>query len=108
MSVPLQFSFACSSTTKNTGLIGQTSLDFLVTGTNDGYFALYQIAQLGSHPPLNPYPVALQEPIQANNTDLATYLAHWIQYLTAQALSGCFLSDQYFMIKFVAGLHNSL
>ncbi len=93
MSLPLQFSFACSSTTKNTGLIGQTSLDFLVTGTDHGYFALYQIAQLGSHPLLNLYPVALQEPIQANNTDLATYLAHWIQYLTAQALSGCFLSD---------------
>jgi len=93
---------------KNTGLLGQTSLDFLVTGTDDGYFALYQIAQLGGHPLLNPYPVALQEPIQANDTDLATYLAHWIQYLTAQALSGCFLSDRYFIIKFVAGLHNSL
>ncbi len=93
---------------KNVGLLGHPSLDFLVTGTDDGYFALYQLAQLGGHLILNPYPVVLQEPIQDTDMDLASYLANWIQYLMTQALSGYFLSDWYFVIKFVTGLHSSL
>jgi len=93
---------------KNTGLLGHLSLDFLITGTDDGYFALYQLAQLGGHPLLNPYPIILREPLQDADTDLASYLANWIQYLMTQALSGHFLSDQYFIVKFVVGLHSSL
>jgi len=93
---------------KSTGLIGHPNLDFLVTGTDDGYFALYQLAQVGGHPLLSPYPTALHEPTQTIDADLASYLSSWIQYLMAQALSGCFLSDRYFIIKFVAGLHSSL
>jgi len=93
---------------KNTGLLGHTTLDFLVTSTDDGYFALYQIAQIGGHPLLSPYPIVLYAPIQNTDTDLASYLANWNQYLTTQALSGHFLSDRYFIIKFVAGLHPSL
>jgi len=93
---------------KNTGLIGHPTIDFLVMGTDDGYFALYQLAQIGGHPLLTPYPTTLHEPIQVAEADLATYLSGWIQYLTAQALSGYFLSDRYFIIKFVAGLHSSL
>ena len=92
---------------KNTGLLG-TTLDFLVTSTDDGYFALYQIAQIGGHPLLSPYPIVLYAPIQNTDTDLASNLANWNQYLTTQALSGHFLSDRYFIIKFVAGLHPSL
>jgi len=93
---------------KGIGLLGHPSLDFLVTGTDDGYFSLYQIAQIGGHPLLNPYPVIPSEPVQSLDTDLATYLSTWIQYLTVQALSGRFLSDHYFIIKFVAGLHSTL
>ncbi len=93
---------------KNTGLSGHSTLDFLIMGTDDGYFVLYQLAQLCGHPLLNPFPTALHEPIQSMDNDLAAYIAHWIQYLTAQALSGCFLSDWYFIIKFVIGLHASL
>jgi len=66
---------------------------------------LYQLAQIGSHLLLNPYPTVLCEPIEDANTDLASYLANWIDYLTTQALLGYFLSDCYFIIKFVAGLH---
>jgi len=93
---------------KNTGLLSHNTLDFLMTGTDDGYFALYQLAQIGGHPLLNPYPIILHAPNQNADTDLASYLANWIQYLTTQALSGHFLSDRYFIIKFVAGLHPSL
>lgn len=93
---------------KSIGLLGHNFFDFLVTGTDDGYFALYQLAQLGGHPLLNPYPIALHEPTQSVDLDLAAYLTQWIQYLTMQALSGCFLSDRYFIIKFVAGLHPTL
>jgi len=93
---------------KVTGLLGQSSFDFLVTGTDDGYFALYQLAQLGGHPLLTPFPVVLTEPTQSVDNDLAAYLGAWIHYLTSQALSGCFLNDHYFMLKFVAGLHSSL
>ncbi len=66
---------------------------------------LYQLAQIGSHLLLNPYPTVLCEPIEDANTDLASYLANWIHYLTTQALLGHFLSDHYFIIKFVMGLH---
>jgi len=93
---------------KNTRLMGHPTLDFLVTGTDNGYFALYQLAQIGGHPLLTPYPTILHEPIQAAEADLATYLSSWIQYLTAQALLGYFLSDRYFIIKFVASLQSSL
>jgi len=93
---------------KATGLIGQSSFDFLVTGTDNGYFALYQLAQLGGHPLLTPFPIVLTEPVQSVDTNLATYLSNWIHYLTSQALSGYFLSDCYFILKFVAGLHMSL
>jgi len=93
---------------KSTGLIGHPNLDFLVTGTDNGYFALYQLAQIGGHPLLLPYPTALHKPTQTIDTDLASYLSSWIQYQTAQAISGCFLSDRYFIIKFVAILHLSL
>jgi len=93
---------------KNTRLLGHPSLDVFVTSTNDGYFSLYQLAQIGRHPLFNPYPTVLHEPTQNADTDLASYLAKWIQYLTMQALSGHFLSDCYFIIKFVAGLHPSL
>jgi len=78
---------------KNTGLLGHNTLDFLVTGTDDGYFALYQLAQIGGHPLLNPYPIILHALTQNADTDLASYLVNWIQYLTTQALSGHFLSD---------------
>jgi len=54
-------------------------LDFLVMGTDDGYFAPYQLVQLGGHPLLKPFPTALQEPIQSMDNDLTSYLAHWIQ-----------------------------
>jgi len=60
---------------KNTGLLGHSTLDFLVTGTDDGYFALYQIAQIGGHPLLSLYPIVLYAPIQNTDTDLASYLA---------------------------------
>jgi len=90
------------------GLLGQMNFEFLVTGTDDGYFALYQIAQIGRHPLLNLFPFILHEPIQNIDMDLALYLGQWIQYLTTQALSGSFLSDCYFIIKFVAGLHLNL
>jgi len=90
------------------GLLGQSSFDFLVTGMDDGYFSLYQLAQLGGHPLLTPFPVILTEPIQSVDTNLAAYLGGWIHYLTSQALSGYFLSDCYFILKFVAGLHLSL
>jgi len=93
---------------KSIGLVGHPTLDFLATGTDDGYFAFYQLAQLGGHPLLNPYPMVVSEPTQGVDTDLATYLSTWIHYLTIQALSGQFLSDRYFIIKFVAGLHASL
>jgi len=93
---------------KATGLLGQSSFDFLVTGTDDGYFALYQLAQLGGHPLLTPFPVVLTEPTQLVDNDLAAYLGAWIHYLTSQALSGYFLSNRYFILKFVAGLHLSL
>jgi len=93
---------------KATGLMGHASFDFIVTGTDDGYFALYQLAQLGGHPLLTPFPIVLTEPLQSAETDLATYLGSWIHFLTAQALSGCFLSDRYFILKFVVGLHSSL
>jgi len=93
---------------KATGLLGQSSFDFLVTGMDDGYFALYQLAQLGGHPLLTPFPVVLTEPTQSVDNDLAAYLGAWIHYLTSQALSGYFLSDCYFILKFVAGLHSSL
>jgi len=93
---------------KSTGLLGHSSFDFIVTSTDDGYFALYQLAQLGGHPLLTPFPVVLTEPIQSADTDLASYLGDWIHFLTARALSGSFYSDRYFIIKFVAGLHSSL
>jgi len=93
---------------KATGLLGHSSFDFLVMGMDDGYFALYQLAQLGGHPLLTPFPVVLTEPVQSADTDLAAYLSSWIHFLMAQALSGYFLSDQYFILKFVAGLHSTL
>jgi len=93
---------------KSTGLMGHPTPDFLVMGTDNGYFALYQLAQIGGHPLLTPYPTTLHEPIQVAEADLATYLSSWIQYLTAQALSGYFLSDCYFIIKFGASLQSSL
>jgi len=60
-------------------LNGHSMLDFLVMGTDDGYFAPYQLVQLGGHPLLKPFPTALQEPIQSMDNDLTSYLAHWIQ-----------------------------
>ncbi len=90
---------------KATGLIGQSSFDFLVTGMDDGYFALYQLAQLGGHPFLTPFPVVLTKPVQSVDANLSTYLGTWIHYLTSQALSGYFLSYHYFILKFVIGLH---
>jgi len=71
---------------KSTGLLGHSSFDFIVTGTDDGYFALYQLAQLGGHPLLT------TEPIQSADTDLASYLGDWIHFLTTRALSGSFYS----------------
>jgi len=88
--------------------MGHSSFDFLITGTDDGYFALYQLAQLGGHPLLTPFPVVLTKPVQSADLDLATYLGSWIHFLMAQALSGYFLSDRYFILKFVAGLHSTL
>jgi len=78
---------------KSTGLLGHSSFDFIITSTDDGYFALYQLAQLGGHPLLTPFPVVLSEPIQSIDTDLASYLGDWIHFLTAWALSGSFYSD---------------
>jgi len=78
---------------KSIGLSGPSTLDFLITGTHDGYFALYQLAQLGRHPLLKPFTTVLHEPIQSMDNELAAYLAHWIQYLTAQALSGCLIGS---------------
>jgi len=72
---------------KSTGLIGHPNLDFLVTGTDDGYFALYQLAQVGGHPLLSPYPTALHEPTQTIDADLASYLSSWIQLLRYEAKS---------------------
>ena len=88
--------------------MGHSSFDFLITGTDDGYFALYQLAQLGGHPLLTPFPVVLTEPVQSADSDLAAYLSSWIHFLMAQALSGYFLSDRYFILKFIAGLHSTL
>jgi len=93
---------------KAVGLMGHSLFDFLITGTDDGYFALYQLAQMGGHPLLTPFPIMLSEPTQSVDTDLASYLGDWIHFLTTQALSGSFLSDRYFILKFVAGLHSSL
>ncbi len=93
---------------KAVGLTGHSSFNFLITSTDDGYFALYQLVQMGGHPLLTPFPIVLSEPTQLVDTDLASYLGDWIHFLTTQALSGSFLSDQYFILKFVTGLHSSL
>jgi len=63
---------------------------------------------MGGHPLLTPFPIVLSEPTQSVDTDLASYLGDWIHFLTTQALSGSFLSDRYFILKFVASLHSSL
>jgi len=65
---------------KSTGLLGHSSFNFIITGTDDGCFALYQLAQLSGHPLLTPFPVVLTEPIQSANTDLALYLGDWIHF----------------------------
>jgi len=93
---------------KSTGLIGHHDYEFVVLGSDDGYLALYQLAQLGGHPLLNPYDVPPSEPVQHADVSLPTYSGLWAQYLNTRALSGWFLSDRFFVIRFLAGLHPTL
>ena len=91
-------------TMSSTGLSDTPGLTHLLQ-TRSGYGILWQMAFFAGHPTLSPTTMEFTVPTQPSSMSLSTYKKEWEYYLHMQYIRGVFLSDRYFLERFIAGMN---
>jgi hypothetical protein len=90
-----------------TNIVNNDDFGVLLRHIQNGYALMYNLAVVGGHPTLLDHPSTPRIPHQFDTDTLADYMVNWQHYLYLRILSGVYLSDRYFLVQFIQGLHRS-